>query len=205
MKQSLKRLFSFPVLIVGFAFALRMIVMCVLWRRAPTPIKANPPFGLELVRVARAIAAGEGFSSPLHDMDTGPTAWFTPIYPYLLAGIFKLWGRRRTRRLVGLGVSPDGPILSRRMDMGYGPYGPHFHANFLGDTGLARDSNDSTMGRLRSVVGSRRVDQSLDPFPISVFPGMARLERTEGSRPLGKARSGGPFIVYDWPGPMDYP
>ncbi len=92
MKQSLKRLFSFPVLIVGFAFALRMIVMCVLWRRAPTPIKANPPFGLELVRVARAIAAGEGFSSPLHDMDTGPTAWFTPIYPYLLAGIFKLWG-----------------------------------------------------------------------------------------------------------------
>src|SRR6266436_1912678 len=92
MKQSLKRLFSFPVLIVGFAFALRMIVMCVLWRRAPTPIKANPPFGLELVRVARAIATGEGFSSPLHDMDTGPTAWFTPIYPYLLAGIFKLWG-----------------------------------------------------------------------------------------------------------------
>jgi hypothetical protein len=92
MKQSLKRLFSSPVFIVGFAFALRMIVMCVLWRQAPTPIKANPPFGFELGRVARAIAAGEGFSSPLHDMDTGPTAWFTPIYPYLLAGIFKLWG-----------------------------------------------------------------------------------------------------------------
>ncbi len=92
MKQSLKRLFSSPVFIVGFAFALRMIVMCVLWRHAPTPIKANPPFGFEVGRVARAIAAGEGFSSPLRDMDTGPTAWFTPIYPYLLAGIFKLWG-----------------------------------------------------------------------------------------------------------------
>ena len=92
MKESLKRLFSSPVFIVGFAFALRMIVMYVLWRQAPVPIKANPPFGFELGRVARAIAAGEGFSSPLRDMDTGPTAWFTPIYPYFVAGIFKLWG-----------------------------------------------------------------------------------------------------------------
>jgi len=79
MKHLLKRLLISPVFIVGFAFALRMIVMCVLWRHAPTPIKANPPFGFELGRVARAIAAGEGFSSPLRDMDTGPTAWFTPI------------------------------------------------------------------------------------------------------------------------------
>jgi hypothetical protein len=92
MKQSLKRLFCSPVFIVGFAFALRMIVMCALWRLAPAPLKANPPFGFELGRVARAIAAGEGFSSPLRDLDTGPTAWFTPIYPFLVAGIFKLWG-----------------------------------------------------------------------------------------------------------------
>src|SRR5882762_4798041 len=92
MKQSLKRLFSSPVFIVGFAFALRMIVMCALWRLAPAPLKANPPFGFELGRVARAIAAGEGFSSPLRNMDTGPTAWFTPIYPYFVAGIFRVWG-----------------------------------------------------------------------------------------------------------------
>ena len=25
-------------------------------------------------------------------METGPTAWFTPIYPYFVAGIFKIWG-----------------------------------------------------------------------------------------------------------------
>ena len=24
--------------------------------------------------------------------DTGPTVWFTPIYPYFVAGIFKIWG-----------------------------------------------------------------------------------------------------------------
>ena len=33
-----------------------------------------------------------GFSSPLRMVQTGPTAWFAPIFPYLLAGIFKLFG-----------------------------------------------------------------------------------------------------------------
>ena len=45
-----------------------------------------------LGRVASAIASGQGFSSPLRFLDSGPTAWFTPIYPYLIAGIFKIWG-----------------------------------------------------------------------------------------------------------------
>jgi hypothetical protein len=92
VKHFLKRLFSSPVFIVGFAFALRMFVMGVVWRLQPAPIKTNLPFGYELGRVARAIAAGEGFSSPLREFETGPTAWFTPIYPYFVAGIFKLCG-----------------------------------------------------------------------------------------------------------------
>lgn len=48
-------------------------------------------FGWEMGRIARAIAAGEGFSNPFH-MITGPTAWEPPLYPYLIAGIFKLFG-----------------------------------------------------------------------------------------------------------------
>ena len=56
------------------------------------PVKLNLPFGYELGRVARAIAAGQGFSSPLRMVDTGPTVWFTPIFPYLVAGIFKILG-----------------------------------------------------------------------------------------------------------------
>src|SRR5882762_5138740 len=92
MKQSLKRLFGSPSFIVVFAFALRMLVVWMAWRQTPVAIKAIVPYGYELGRVARAIAAGEGFSSPLRDLDTGPTAWFTPIYPYLVAGIFKVWG-----------------------------------------------------------------------------------------------------------------
>jgi len=52
----------------------------------------NPPFGFEAGSVAAAIAQGRGFSSPLRMVRTGPTVWFTPIYPYLLAGVFKLFG-----------------------------------------------------------------------------------------------------------------
>ena len=42
-------------------------------------------------RVARSIALGHGFSSP-YDGSTGPTAWEPPLYPYLMAGVFKLFG-----------------------------------------------------------------------------------------------------------------
>ena len=48
-------------------------------------------FGFETGRIARSIALGHGFSSPFQPV-TGPTAWLAPIYPYLLAGVFKLFG-----------------------------------------------------------------------------------------------------------------
>jgi 4-amino-4-deoxy-L-arabinose transferase-like glycosyltransferase len=48
-------------------------------------------FGFETGSIAGAIARGEGFSSPFGD-PTGPTAWIGPLYPYLVAGIFKIFG-----------------------------------------------------------------------------------------------------------------
>ena len=48
-------------------------------------------FGFETGRIARSIALGHGFSSPFQPT-TGPTAWLAPLYPYLLAGVFKLFG-----------------------------------------------------------------------------------------------------------------
>ena len=48
-------------------------------------------FGWEMGRVARSIAQGHGFSSP-YEGNTGPTAWEPPLYPYLMAGVFKLFG-----------------------------------------------------------------------------------------------------------------
>ena len=92
MVKRLKRLLSYPVFIILFAFAARLLILSYFWYAGRTPVRAFVPFGYELGRVARAIAAGQGFSSPLRMVDTGPTAWFTPIYPYLVAGIFKIWG-----------------------------------------------------------------------------------------------------------------
>ncbi len=92
MMGQLKRLLSNPAFIVLFAFIARMAILAYMWGGTPMPAKSFVPYGYELGRVASAIASGQGFSSPLRFVDTGPTAWFTPIYPYLIAGIFKIWG-----------------------------------------------------------------------------------------------------------------
>jgi len=51
------------------------------------------PFVLEhwaFGRVGRSIAQGQGFGNPL--ADTGLSALLPPVYPYVLAGIFKIFG-----------------------------------------------------------------------------------------------------------------
>jgi 4-amino-4-deoxy-L-arabinose transferase-like glycosyltransferase len=48
-------------------------------------------FGWEMGRIGRAIATGYGFSDPF-DGHTGATAWEPPLYPYLIAGVFRLTG-----------------------------------------------------------------------------------------------------------------
>lgn len=85
-------LLSYPAYIVLAAFAVRMAVLMYGWYSAPLPVRSFLPYGFELGRVASAIAAGKGFSSPLRFVDSGPTAWFTPVYPYLAAAVFKIWG-----------------------------------------------------------------------------------------------------------------
>lgn len=48
-------------------------------------------FGFEMGRIARSLATGYGYASPFWG-HTGPTAWEPPLYPWLLAGIFKIFG-----------------------------------------------------------------------------------------------------------------
>ncbi len=92
MIRQTKRLFAYPTFIVLFAFAVRMAALAYSWHTTPIPVRSLLPYGYELGNVARSIASGNGFSSPLPSVNTGPTIWFTPIYPYLVAGIFKIWG-----------------------------------------------------------------------------------------------------------------
>src|SRR3984885_258233 len=51
------------------------------------------PFLQESGNIAASLASGHGFSSPFR-IETGPTAWMPPLYPWLLAGIFRVFGVR---------------------------------------------------------------------------------------------------------------
>ena len=48
-------------------------------------------FGWEDGRIARALATGYGYADPFNG-HTGPSAWAPPVFPLLLAGVFKLFG-----------------------------------------------------------------------------------------------------------------
>ena len=53
--------------------------------------EGNFGFGWEMGRIGAAIASGEGFSNPF-GAPTGPTAWESPLYPYLIGGMFHIFG-----------------------------------------------------------------------------------------------------------------
>jgi len=90
-KSRLGSFLARPGTIVVVAFLIRFGIYYHLRSHGPYPISQTLPFGYETGRIARALAAGEGYSSPLN-VDTGPTAWMTPLFPLLLAAIFKIFG-----------------------------------------------------------------------------------------------------------------
>jgi 4-amino-4-deoxy-L-arabinose transferase-like glycosyltransferase len=87
----IERFYQSPGWIVAIAFFLRLIVALSLIGDQFSPERNHFSFGWETGRIARSVALGEGFSSPLH-APTGPTAWMSPVYVYLLAAIFKIFG-----------------------------------------------------------------------------------------------------------------
>jgi hypothetical protein len=95
LREKLKIAVSSTGMIVVVAFLVRMAILSYLSyiaNRAGNGMAEGAPFGSETGAIAASIAAGRGFSSPLRFVRTGPTAWLSPIYPYILAGIFKLFG-----------------------------------------------------------------------------------------------------------------
>jgi 4-amino-4-deoxy-L-arabinose transferase-like glycosyltransferase len=77
--------------IVLIALLLRLAVITVGHTYRITPRRDHFQYGWEMGRLARSIAEGQGFSSPT-DLPTGPSAWAAPLYPYILAGVFRLFG-----------------------------------------------------------------------------------------------------------------
>jgi 4-amino-4-deoxy-L-arabinose transferase-like glycosyltransferase len=73
------------------ALLLRLIVIGFLYPARLNPDRDHWRFAGEAGRIARSVVEGRGFSSPFF-ADTGPTAILTPVYVYLLAVCFKVFG-----------------------------------------------------------------------------------------------------------------
>ena len=80
-----------PWLVFWVAFAVRVLYLAIAHTYRFRPYDDHMLFGEEMGRIARAVATGYGFSDPFRG-HTGPTAWVGPLFPLLLAGVFKLFG-----------------------------------------------------------------------------------------------------------------
>jgi len=94
MEQAQKTILKLPrqvffALVAGLS--VRFVVVAFVYPDVLTLRRDHWAFGCEVGRIALSIYEGHGFGSPLYH-PTGPTAWMTPIYPYIVAGIFKVFG-----------------------------------------------------------------------------------------------------------------
>ncbi len=79
----------FWIVAIGLLLRLGWIVIAQTYRFDST--EANFGFGWEMGRIGAAIASGQGFGNPF-GAPTGPTAWESPLYPYLIGGVFRIFG-----------------------------------------------------------------------------------------------------------------
>ncbi|PYV87382.1 MAG: hypothetical protein DMG90_18030 [Acidobacteria bacterium] len=76
---------------VVIAFVLRFALITIGHTYRFKNIDNNFSFGWEMGRIGRSLAEGQGFANPFNE-PTGPTAWEPPLYPFLVAGVFRLTG-----------------------------------------------------------------------------------------------------------------
>ena len=83
------------ILIVVVALAVRLAVIPFVYHDWTDPfVIEHWAFG----RIARSLVAGHGFGSPF--ADTGLSALLPPVYCYVLAGLFKIFGSETTSSIV---------------------------------------------------------------------------------------------------------
>jgi 4-amino-4-deoxy-L-arabinose transferase-like glycosyltransferase len=85
------RSFSTPWILFWVGFLMRVGYITIAHTYRFSPFEDHFTFGYEMARVARALVTGFGYSDPFSG-HTGPTAWVPPVYPLLIAGVFKLFG-----------------------------------------------------------------------------------------------------------------
>jgi 4-amino-4-deoxy-L-arabinose transferase-like glycosyltransferase len=77
--------------LLPLSFALQLASIGIFHQYRMRPGDDHFGFGFEMGRIGRSIALGRGFSSP-YEGNTGPSAWEPPLYPYLIGGVFKIFG-----------------------------------------------------------------------------------------------------------------
>jgi 4-amino-4-deoxy-L-arabinose transferase-like glycosyltransferase len=80
-----------PWAIFWVGFGLRVLVILVGHQYKIRMDQANFNFGFEAGRIARSLVTGHGYANPFNG-ESGPTAWLPPLYPLLLAAVFKVFG-----------------------------------------------------------------------------------------------------------------
>jgi hypothetical protein len=101
MKNYLHNRWQRPATMVWMGLFLRQMAIFIGHTYRISKLEGSFGFGWETGRIARSIALGQGFSSPFQP-GTGPTAWLAPIYPYLLAGVFRIFGVYTTASAIAI-------------------------------------------------------------------------------------------------------
>jgi hypothetical protein len=73
------------------AFLVRVAYLTLAHTYRIRPFPDHFEYGWEMGRIARALTTGHGYADPFAG-HTGPTAWVTPLYPLLMALVFRLAG-----------------------------------------------------------------------------------------------------------------
>src|ERR1035441_2402258 len=152
----------FLIVVLLFAIALRLSAVFATSSYHVDNGDNHFAFGWEMGRVARSLAEGRGFSSPLPS-PTGPTAIVGPIYPLLLALIFKIFGVYSTASALVILVIQS--VLSS------------FTCLFVYLCG--RDTTGEATGKVAAIVWA--------VFPLSIFFTVTRVWETSVTALLAAA------------------
>jgi hypothetical protein len=91
VRKAFQRAVTSLVLIVLVALGARLGFAWNQERKIPREVIGEASFENEAGNIGYSLVMGKGFSSPFRK-ETGPTAWLTPVYPLLVAGVFRVFG-----------------------------------------------------------------------------------------------------------------
>jgi len=91
MKSRVRKAVTSVALIAVVALGVRLEFAWDQERRVARDVLEVVPFQNETANIASSLALGKGFGSVFRQ-ETGPTAWLTPVYPVLVAAIFRVFG-----------------------------------------------------------------------------------------------------------------